>query len=203
MHLIDHLSSSETSIKPRFPVPQPQFQLTSFIPFIMGTRGLIGFITQAARHACYNNNDSYPDDLGQRMVDFILSLTPEQIVTMASNVRRAQVRFLLSSPLDVNRPDASMTVQWVDPDTVDGEKSSETIWEIQEGSTGPFGDSIDFLKDGLFCEWAYFMDFENQKFETWASGKLVDTITFEGLRENKEYMNNMQGLDDEEAEAEE
>lgn len=27
--------------------------------------------------------------------------------------------------------------------------------------------TVDFLKDGLFREWAYFLDFENQTLEIW------------------------------------
>ena len=58
----------------------------------MGTRGLIGFITQAVRHGCYNHWDSYPDALGQEVVNLILSLTPEQIIDMARRVQQIEVR---------------------------------------------------------------------------------------------------------------
>jgi hypothetical protein len=50
--------------------------------------------------------------------------------------------------------------------------------------------SVEFLQDGLYCEWAYFIDFESQKFETWkgnadegGSGELIDTVSFDELRE--------------------
>jgi hypothetical protein len=29
---------------------------------------------------------------------------------------------------------------------------------------------VDFLDDGLFCEWAYFIDFEIKKLEVWKGG---------------------------------
>ena len=49
----------------------------------MGTRGLLGFIILGQRHSAYKQYDSYPDGLGRDIVDFILSLTPEDYSTMA------------------------------------------------------------------------------------------------------------------------
>ena len=49
----------------------------------MGTCGLLGFIFLGQRHAAYNHLDSYPDGLGVNIVDFILSLKPEDYATMA------------------------------------------------------------------------------------------------------------------------
>jgi len=44
----------------------------------MGTRGLVGLIIAGKRHAIYNHYDSYPSGLGNDIIKFILSLTPEQ-----------------------------------------------------------------------------------------------------------------------------
>ena len=49
----------------------------------MGTRGLLGFIILGQRYATYNHWDSYPNGLGKNIVEFILSLTPEDYNTMA------------------------------------------------------------------------------------------------------------------------
>jgi len=48
----------------------------------MGTRGLLGLIIQAQRHAAYSQYDCYPAGLGQDIVDFILGLSPEGIAAM-------------------------------------------------------------------------------------------------------------------------
>lgn len=42
--------------------------------------------------------------------------------------------------------------------------------------------TVDFLKDGLFCEWAYFIGFENKKLETWGASEMVAVADFEQLR---------------------
>jgi hypothetical protein len=53
----------------------------------MGTRGLLGLIIQAQRHAAYNHFDSYPAGLGQEIVNFILSLQPNDYAIMERNLR--------------------------------------------------------------------------------------------------------------------
>ncbi len=40
---------------------------------------------------------------------------------------------------------------------------------------------VDFLEDSLFCEWAYFIDFENRKLETWKPPQMLDEVSFEDL----------------------
>lgn len=49
----------------------------------MGTHGLLGFIIFGQRHAAYNHWDSYPQGLGEEIINFILSLKPEDYATMA------------------------------------------------------------------------------------------------------------------------
>jgi len=52
---------------------------------------------------------------------------------------------------------------------------------------------VDFLDDKVMCEWSYFIDFENEKLETWSEAKLKDEVTFEELRQQgKSYMDRMQ-----------
>jgi hypothetical protein len=58
----------------------------------MGTRGLLGLIIQAQRHATYNHFDSYPKGLGSAIVQFILSLKPEDYAKMDALVREITVR---------------------------------------------------------------------------------------------------------------
>ena len=67
---------------------------------------------------------------------------------------------------------------------------------------------MDFLSDGLFCEWAYFIDFENNKLEVWKGWGygLAEEISFEELRrEGEGFMSRMEkvGRDEEQEEEEE
>lgn len=62
----------------------------------MGTRGLLGFIIRAQRHAAYNHYDSYPEGLGVGIVKFLLSLEPEDIAEMDRKLREVTVSTHLS-----------------------------------------------------------------------------------------------------------
>jgi hypothetical protein len=58
---------------------------------------------------------------------------------------------------------------------------------------------VEFLDDVLFCEWAYFIDFDKQILETW-KGQKIGEATFEELRENKGYMDSIKKVGREEDE---
>jgi hypothetical protein len=58
---------------------------------------------------------------------------------------------------------------------------------------------VEFLDNVLFCEWAYFIDFDKQTLETW-KGQKIGEATFEELRENKGYMDIMQKIGSEQDE---
>jgi hypothetical protein len=58
---------------------------------------------------------------------------------------------------------------------------------------------VEFLDNVLFCEWAYFIDFDKQTLETW-KGQKIGVATFEELRENKGYMDIMQKIGSEQDE---
>ncbi|KAG9228842.1 hypothetical protein BJ875DRAFT_489473 [Amylocarpus encephaloides] len=49
----------------------------------MGTRGLLGFTIKGVRHGQYNQYDCYPVGLGQRIVNFLLALTAQEIAEIA------------------------------------------------------------------------------------------------------------------------
>lgn len=42
-------------------------------------------------------------------------------------------------------------------------------------------DDSDFIQDTLFCEWAYYIDFEEEELEVWINASLVGTAKFEDL----------------------
>jgi len=56
----------------------------------MGTRGLVGLTCRGKRHAAYSQFDSYPNYLGQAIVQIILSLKPEESDAMAKLVEELE-----------------------------------------------------------------------------------------------------------------
>lgn len=64
--------------------------------------------------------------------------------------------------------------------------------------------AVDFLKDGLFCEFAYFIDFETQKLGTWKAGEMIDVATFSKVTQDGDsYMAELENRTHEEEEEEE
>jgi hypothetical protein len=130
----------------------------------MGTRGLIGFRKKGrALRGVYNHWDSYPSNLGQAIVEFIRSLSPDQIKQM------------------VKRLDA---LTWVNSHSARGCEGPECLMAILSGRVTILVDSADFLMDGLMCEWAYIMDFEEQTLEIWV-GPIRHGSTCKKVREVK------------------
>ena len=135
----------------------------------MGTRGLFGFIIDSRRRAIYNNNDSYPNGLGYDVVSLILKIKPKDYALWIENLRKITWTQETSS-LNLNSWDLIGEI----------EKSRENL-EAE--------DSISFLWDGIFCEWAYFIDFQNQRLEVWSFGHFLTQLTFdEIIAEGKEVM---------------
>ncbi|KAJ3507441.1 hypothetical protein NLJ89_g6303 [Agrocybe chaxingu] len=174
----------------------------------MGTRGLLGFIIGAQRHADYNHYDSYPDALGHDIVAFLLSLKgPEDYEKMAGLVRNITWVDEASTPspelqrkyseLGFSNPQVSnqSLEEWYC--LLDKMQGAAALPAIQNGDLEHLVESIDFIEDTLFCEWAYFIDFENRKFETWAYGEKLDEVAFQVLVEKgQEYWKTLNSDDE-------
>ncbi|KDR84333.1 hypothetical protein GALMADRAFT_237119 [Galerina marginata CBS 339.88] len=157
----------------------------------MGTRGLIGFIIRGQRHGSYNHGDSYPSHLGKYIKEFILSLTPEEYDTMARLVNE----IIWFDPTSTPSPELQDRYQRAGFADLRVSEKRLSDWycllyktqgaaalpAIKSGELQHMPESTDFLEDGLFCEWAYFIDFENKKLETWKNGELLGELPFEKL----------------------
>ena len=62
-------------------------------------------------------------------------------------------------------------------------KGADMLPYIADGSLKHLIDNTSFLEDGLFCEWAYFIDLEAQELEIWAYGDLFEVMKFEEFSE--------------------
>jgi len=106
----------------------------------MGTRGLIGFYKKGVTKAMYNHFDSYPSELGVYIKEYIADAN-------ASKMNGDFDRITL-----VN-----------DSDTIPSERRDfQGCIEI-----GQMVDGIDFIKDSLFCEWAYLINLDRGVLEVY------------------------------------
>ncbi|TYJ53878.1 hypothetical protein B9479_005500 [Cryptococcus floricola] len=74
-------------------------------------------------------------------------------------------------------------------DVLVGAQGARALPFIQNGKLNHLIDSTSFIMDGLFCEWAYFIDFHHEKLELWG-GELLREISFDTLRADPEHMLN-------------
>ncbi|KDR82082.1 hypothetical protein GALMADRAFT_221968 [Galerina marginata CBS 339.88] len=166
----------------------------------MGTSGLLGFIIRGVqRHAAYNHYDSYPSYLRQNTSKFIRGLTPQGHNTMARRLREITWVDRDSTPsLEIQHQyqragfaDLSVSnksaADWYC--LLHKTQGAAALPAIYNGQLKHMAESVDLLDD---CDWAYFVDFENKKLETWCGGEAVDVATFEKLvKEGDGYMDKL------------
>ena len=56
----------------------------------MGVDGLLGFVINGEEMGFHNTHDSYPAGLGLKIIEFILSLSEEQVKQMAQQLKTLQ-----------------------------------------------------------------------------------------------------------------
>jgi hypothetical protein len=134
----------------------------------MGTRGAYGFYKGGVNKITYNHFDSNPEDLGMDIVNYIKSKTIGElnndfdIITMVKSDDKPTTEQLLKCA-----------------DYYDGNVSNQSpedwycVLREAQGDldahvkTGFMIDNEDFLKDSLFCEWAYIINLDTNKLEVY------------------------------------
>ena len=135
----------------------------------MGTRGLIGFKVDGKYSGYYNQYDSYPEGMGFDIVEFIKNrlLTKDNVDTMKRMVSNLEV---VDSNDDPTLEDLSFYAEFHDKHVSNGKdwysllrklQGSKCLDAIFDCKLRHMFDDIEFIKDSLFCEYAYFLNFDN------------------------------------------
>ena len=139
----------------------------------MGTRGLYGFYKNGETKTVYNQYDTYPGGLGAVMLKFIKHLQSFdglrklfdrlKIVKEGKKPGKKQLEHALS----IMKPDLN----------VSSRSMNDWYCILREAQNNPMVysnglklilDSTDFIKDSLFCEWAYIINLDNDTLEVYA-----------------------------------
>lgn len=136
----------------------------------MGTRGLIGIRIGQKDFLTYNHFDSYPDGLGNDVVEFVR----KNIKKLPKLKEKAlQMRFVKED----SKPDAATIAKAKKLKLLDlgvGSQSADDWYCVLRGAQGNIGayldlgvmtDSNDFALDSLFCEYAYILNFDTDEIE--------------------------------------
>jgi len=131
----------------------------------MGTRGIVGFRLDGKDKLSYSHFDSYPECLGATVVNFVKSVDPITLL--------AQVKVL--KPVPKRKPNAEEIKRLAEFTDLKVSEQSTSDWYCLLRETqgepeailksGFFSDSKTFIRDSLFCEYAYIINLDEGTLE--------------------------------------
>lgn len=142
----------------------------------MSTRGLYGFRKGGIDKTTYNHSDSYPEWLGEQISKFCTAVTPEQMSDFFDRIIMVDED---ASPTK-EQQDYCIAAGWYNPYV--GEKSPAHWYNLLREIQGNMAeldkavrsdkdfymiDSSEFIKDSLFCEYAYIVNLDTGMLEFW------------------------------------
>lgn len=104
----------------------------------MGTRGAYGFRVNNQDKIGYNHSDSYPGGLGEDVINYVLTHSDDALIEQAKSINVLE----------------DTEENYTKYRSAQGDLTSSVILE-----------SSDFLKNGLFCEWAYIVNADTKSLE--------------------------------------
>lgn len=138
----------------------------------MGTRGLtIVKLGGKVKVAQYGQWDHYPTGQGKTIAEFIRNKL--DLKKFKKQVQK--LKFVSDSAIN-----SIVTENLLEEFPEFHRDTGARILElIQEDKVHKVANSLDFLKDGLFCEYAYELDLDKQKVKVYVGGQSYKTLTFE------------------------
>ena len=140
----------------------------------MGTRGAVGFVVGNKIKVSYNHFDSYPEGLGKDVVEFLRKVqTDKGLDTLKAN---AEKLVLVDQE---NKPTPALIkkyIKYADEGVASqslkdwycllrNAQGVEGLSEVYQGNLEHMIDSNSFLKDSLFCEYAYIVDVDKMQLD--------------------------------------
>lgn len=135
----------------------------------MGTRGLVGFRVDDTDFLSYQQFDSYPSGVGQQVIDELKGLlTDFQVAELKDRVRSIRLVKEYDEPTEEEQQKYMET--WENVST--GKDWYSFLRECQGHirkwyDLGVMVDSQKFIRDSLFCEWAYIVNLDTLKLEVY------------------------------------
>ncbi len=132
----------------------------------MGTRGLVGIKVNGKYSGYYNHFDSYPDGLGHGMIEFVKKLDASNIETMKYNCENLIIVEANSEP---TKEEIDKYCQFSNSKVRSGTDWYSLLRNIQgadyldailRGKLSHIFNDIGFIRDSLFCEYAYILNLD-------------------------------------------
>lgn len=134
----------------------------------MGTRGVVGFRVDKVDKITYNHFDSYPEELGRKVIQFLDShgRSIRKLKKLARNIKMVN---------EQDKPTFEQEVfcgKYLDYSV--SEQSDDDWYCLLRGAQGSLQaycdvgymvDSVYFIKDSLFCEYGYVINLDEKTLE--------------------------------------
>lgn len=133
----------------------------------MGTRGAYGFRINNTDKVTYNHYDSYPDELGRNVMNYISKTDLTAMKEVAVDIQLVEWRST-PSPNLIRRyreyADLSVSRQKYQDWYCLLRKAQGDMFAFHNGLQH-MSDYREFLADSLFCEWAYILNLDTERLE--------------------------------------
>lgn len=136
----------------------------------MSTRGSYGFRKNQIDKVTYNHCDSYPTYLGREIFNFVKSTEIDELKRIANDIKLVAGD---SKPTPDNISnyrkfsDLGVSEQTVNDWYCLIHSTQGNLAVYKDGEVSHMIDGESFLKDSLFCEWAYIINLDSMKLEVY------------------------------------
>jgi hypothetical protein len=133
----------------------------------MGTRGMVGLVSDGTVYGSYVHFDSYPSALGEKVADFVTHVRTAGVETIKTQVTR------LSLVDEETKPTAEQRKRYehLTDDSVSEGDDWYAILRHAQGDLQAYLDAeiwidgLGFAGDSLMCEWAYLVNVDDETVE--------------------------------------
>jgi len=134
----------------------------------MSTRGAIGFYRNGEHKVTYNHSDSYPDGLGKKMLEYLNEFSIEELNNHFNSIELVNENEVPTAE-QIERCEQSCSV-----DLDVGEQTVDDWYCLLQNAQGDLScysaigfmiNNKAFLHDGLFCEYAYIINLDDNTLE--------------------------------------
>lgn len=169
----------------------------------MGTRNLtIVKLKGKIKVAQYGQWDGYPTGQGETVAEFIRNIQIREFKKHLAKLEFVDDDYVAGLWNELTKRDDG-TASLADSDKFKlkypefhRDTGANILSLISRGSVTKLGNSIDFLKDGLFCEYAYEINMDDKTVKVYVSGQEYKTYTFKEFSKKgkmKEIENELKG----------
>lgn len=142
----------------------------------MGTRGLYGFRKNGEDKLLYVNNDSYPNFMGEKIIEFCLVAGHDGLHNIYDKITRLLEESSPATEEDIKKYGDILDLKGMD--VVD----NYTLFHYLQHNPKGYLEDIDvmvtnneFIKDSLFCEYAYIINLDSDILEYWSGFQKIAT----------------------------